>query len=370
MNTEHKDIKQILPYGEQLRGFANQKFLSTSELNRILKERGVFSLFNEKDYMVPLLQTLLLSPKEFDKIRDTFATKEDNKKVISRDITWKDGIQLFSTDMVAMEVTEFIKQKLPTCNLVNPIILVPVENNHNHLKAEFTLERQDINKVWYEQTNIFNGAIEFINENKGKGRVIISHTAIETKELAEFVVKTQIREFKKKGLLPENEQIRKITFNEFSNEERFVFFFRLTNHLQCDYFSCQNIKEVSIKPEDNPLPEEIKWMEEINKILLSGKSLDKKYFIEDKKFHRHLIIWNLDASFTYNYKGQKGECLVNFGFPDYTTDNYIDPEFELNISSISPSDNIDLKDRKSLKSQLLYEMDKQKSIVHNNFIFI
>jgi len=40
--------------------------------------------------MVPILQTLLLSPKEFDEIRECFNTKEDNKKVISRSIDWAD----------------------------------------------------------------------------------------------------------------------------------------------------------------------------------------------------------------------------------------------------------------------------------------
>jgi len=49
MNTEHKDIHKIIPYGEQLRGFVNQKFISSAELNRILKERGIFTLSTEKE---------------------------------------------------------------------------------------------------------------------------------------------------------------------------------------------------------------------------------------------------------------------------------------------------------------------------------
>ncbi len=79
MNTEHKDIQKIVPYGEQLRGFANQKFISSAEIHRILKERGIFLLNQEKDFTVPILQTLLLSPSEFDKIREAFSQKEDNK---------------------------------------------------------------------------------------------------------------------------------------------------------------------------------------------------------------------------------------------------------------------------------------------------
>ncbi|MBK8242242.1 MAG: hypothetical protein IPK88_02360 [Saprospiraceae bacterium] len=367
MNTEHKDIQRILPYGEQLRGFANQKYITSSELNRILRERGIFSLSSDKDYTVPLLQTLLLSPKEFDKVRDSFSTREDNKKATSSDITWENNTQLLVPDILSVDVNDFIKQKLPTCHLEKPIRFVPVDNNLNHLKADISLKRNDINKSWYEQTNIFDSTIELINDNNGKGRIIISYTAAETKELAEYVVKKQVEEYKKRGVIALKEELRKIIFKDFSNEERFVFFFRLTNHLKSDYFNCQNIKDVSIKPEDEVLPDEIKWMEELNKILLSGKSLDKKDFIKDNKFHKHLILWSIDSSFSYNFKGEKGLFAVNFGFPDYTSKGE-NSEFELHISTLSPSKSIDARTRNLLKSQLLSEIDKQKSIVYNNFL--
>jgi hypothetical protein len=368
MNYEHKDIQKILPYGEHLRGFSNQKYISQAELNRILKERGVFVLNTDKDFIVPVLQTLLLSPKEFDKIREAFSTKEDNKKVISRDIQWADNTQIYSADTLNIDVNDFIQRKLPTCTLEQPIRLVQINNNPNHLKAEFVIKREDINKSWYEQTNLFGGTIEFVNDNNGKGRVIITHTAPETKELAEFAVKEQIRKYKEKGIIAKDEQLRKIMFKDFTNEERFVFFFRLTNHLHSNYFKCNNIKDIAMKPEDMSLPEEIKWMEDINKIVLSGNSLDKKYFIEDKQYHKNLILWSIDASYTFNFNGQTGKYTLNFGFPDFATSKKEIAEFELNISSLSPDKAIDTKSRTILKSALLSEMDKQKSVVYNNFL--
>jgi len=368
MNHEHKDIQKILPYGEQLRGFVNQKYISQAVLYRILKERGIFALNTDKDFMAPLLQTLILSPKEFDKIRDAFSTKEDNEKIISRDIRWANNVQIYSPDTLNTDVHDFIIKKLPTCTLEQPIRLVQVNENPNHLKAEFTIKRNDINKSWYEQTNLFTGSFEFINENEGKGRVVITHTAPETKELAEFAVKEQVTKYVEKGVVAKDEQLRKITFKDFTNEERFMFFFRLTNHLQCDYFQCENIKDVSIKPEDTVLPEEIKWMEDLNKIVLSGKSVDKKYFIENKKYHKNLILWSIDASYTFNLNGQNGKYTINFGFPDFATTKRENAEFELNISSITPDKKIDSRSRKILKSKLLSEMDKQKSIVYNNFL--
>ena len=74
-----------------------------------------------------------------------------------------------------------------------------------------------------EQTNEFTGKVEFINEN-GKGNIRITHTAPETKDLAEQIIKVQVNKFKQKGLINQDEKPRKILFSEFSNETRFVFF--------------------------------------------------------------------------------------------------------------------------------------------------
>lgn len=82
MNTLHKDINKIIPFGEFLRGFINQRYITVSDLSRVLRERGIFVLNHEKDIMVPVMQNLLLSPTEFDKIRYSFSEKEDNEKKI------------------------------------------------------------------------------------------------------------------------------------------------------------------------------------------------------------------------------------------------------------------------------------------------
>ena len=70
MRQDHKDIKYFIPFGESIRGFANQQFISAAEINRALRKRGIFALNQGKDYTAPILQTLLLSPKEFDEIKE------------------------------------------------------------------------------------------------------------------------------------------------------------------------------------------------------------------------------------------------------------------------------------------------------------
>lgn len=45
------------------------------------------------------------------------------------------------------------------------MIFTKQDNNPNHIIATFEIERHDMNKSWYEQTNIFHGSIEFAEFN-------------------------------------------------------------------------------------------------------------------------------------------------------------------------------------------------------------
>ena len=337
MNTEHKDIDKFIPFGEALRGFANQKFISAYELQSILKERGIFVLNTDKDYIVPFMQTLLLSPAEFDRIREAFSRKEDNEKKISRDIPFPVDAILYQPDMMAVNVNDYLQKYLPTCELVHPVIFVQDKGNPNHIIASFKLIRHDMNKSWYEQTNEFSGSVEIIND-KGKGTIRVTHTSSETKDFAEHIVKTQIKQYKKKGILQENIQPQKILFSTFTNTTRFTFFFRLTTKIEdTNVFTFDDIKDISIKPQDEcALPEEILWM-------------------------------SIEATFKYDYNGKKGDVCICFGFPDYNSKGG-SAEFEINIKSLTPSSSLNPKEKRNLKSKLLIIMDKQKSLVYSKFL--
>lgn len=368
MNIEHRDIDKFIPYGEALRGFGNQKFITPPVLQSILKERGIFVLNADKDYMVPIVQTLFLSPTEFDKIRDAFARKEDNEKKISREISFSSNATLYQSDIMQMNVEDFLKRQLPTCKIKQAIRFVQTDNNPNHLTAKFTIIRNDLNKCWYEQTNEFSGSVEIINEN-GKGAIRITHTSPETKDLAEYIVKNQIRQYKDKGLLKEDVNPQKILFSTFTNTTRFAFFFRLTTKIENNgIFTFVDIKDISIKPQDEcVLPAEILWMENIQRLIISGKSLNEKAFMKEEKFYCNLELWSIEATFKYDYKGQKGYVCICFGFPDYNSKGG-NAEFEVNIKSLVPEKSLSAKEKRDLKSKLLSVMDNQKLTVYSNFL--
>lgn len=367
MNTSHKDIDKIIPFGEFLRGYINQRYITATDIARILRERGIFVFNQDKDYMVPIMQNLLLSPAEFDKIRFSFSEKEDKEKKFSREIIWSKNSKIFDPELLTVPLDEVMKRKFPTCKLCKPVSFVQLDNNPNHLIARFDIERNDMNKSWYEQTNLFHGSVEFVNDNC-KGHIRITHTAPETKDLAEEILRIQVEKYKQKGIIPSEVIPKKILFSEFTNETRFIFFYRLTTHLQNNIFTCLNIKDISIKPdEENGLPEGISWMNRMKKILISGDSLDKTFFMSEKSYHSSLVLWNIEAVFSFNYKGESGYITICLGFPDYNKKMH-NAEFEITIHSLNTKKRLIPKVKNELESKLLSEMDKQKSIVYSNFI--
>ncbi len=369
MRQDHKDIKYFIPFGESIRGFANQQFISAAEISRALRKRGIFALNQGKDYTTPILQTLLLSPKEFDEIRDAYRYREDSLKTISREIVWGDKVNLSSINNLPVNIEAFIKKHQPNCKLQQaPIRFVTVDNNPNHIKTDFVIQRNDINKAWYEQTNVFTATVEFINDN-GRGRVIIKHTAPETKELAEEIVHIKIGQFKDHNIMSKNSKPKEILFSEFENTERFTFFYHLTTMMDGnEYIKCKDIKDISIKPDElcEVLPEGIDWMKKMKRIIISGDSLGQTFFMKETKFHNSLILWSIDALFNYSYKGEKGTFTACLGFPDYAKKGN-SSEFEIAILTLSNERTIDSKNRKKLISELQALLDNQKSLEYNNF---
>ena len=119
MKDKPKDIQYVLPYGESIRGFANQQFIPKTEVTKLLRERGIFVFNNDKSYTVPILQRLLLSPREFDLLRDAYNSREDNFKTISREIVWTDSVTLSEQNNLPIDLDNFIRHSYQHVNCLH-----------------------------------------------------------------------------------------------------------------------------------------------------------------------------------------------------------------------------------------------------------
>ncbi|WP_185286421.1 GapS4b family protein [Chryseobacterium indologenes] len=369
MRHEHKEISKILPYGELLRGFANQGYLVKSDLKRFLRDRGIFFNTSEKEFLVPCVSTLLLSPSEFDELREYQNTKEDNYKKNTSRINCSSDFKIMDAldninfaNIIPKEGVSFRLFKEPTIT-INPY-------NKDKATIEYEIERNDLNKSWYESTNIFKGEIEIEKISDTEIKLTKSYTSNESNFVGENILKCTISHFKEKKIVEKEQQLKKILFSDFENADRIIFFYRLSANMQDSVFQFKDIVNLEFRPEIGKiLPSEIDWMLNKSELKIRGKQIHDTFFIKDNKFHENLQFWEIESSFTFKLEKYEGTCNIVFGFRDYLIkgDN---AEFELNISNFSLYNGSEYssKDKLLIKNKLLRQIEKSKDLVYTNFL--
>lgn len=370
MKTQHKDIDKSLPYGELIRGFANQSYLSKSDLKKSLRKRGIFFTNSEKETLVPCISTLLLSPAEFDDLRTCQNTREDNIKKNTSRLEWNSDKSIIDT------LTDFSFQNIIPDDGINfwfnsePSISV-LDKNQDTIAIDYEIERHDLNKSWYESKNIFKGRIVVEKVDDNEIKFIKSYTSFESNFVAENIQRSLVQHFKAINIVQEDKELKKILFGDFSNEDRIVFFYRLSSYMQNSiYFTFKDIINMEFKPDDNvPLPKQIDWMENKSALKLKGNQIHDTFFIREKEYHPNLQFWEMESSFDFTYQQHKGSCNVVFSFRDFPTKGN-NAEFEINISNFSLENGSDYstKDKSHIKNALLDLFEAKKDDTYRNFL--
>jgi len=369
MKQEHQDIDKILPFGELLRGFANQNYISKADLKKFLRNRGIFFNQTEKENLVPCVATLLLSPSEFDVLREYQNTKEDNTKKNTSRIEWSSEKSVFEAfenfdfnELIPDEGVNFWFSK-------EPIVTIQ-DNNKDKVVIEYEIERNDLNKSWYESTNVFTGKVEIEKISDDEIRIIKSYTSSESNSVGENLQKSCVQHFKKNNYVDKNKELMKILFGDFGNEDRIVFFYRLSSNMESSHFEFNDIINMEFKPDNSiSLPKEIEWMNNKTQLKLKGKLIHDTFFIKEKQFHKNLQFWEMESSFNFKFGGYDGNCNVVFSFRDYLTKSE-KAEFEINISNFNVNNSAELtvKQKSELKNKLLDLFEKRKDETYRNFI--
>lgn len=368
MQKKHESIDKILPYGELIRGFANQGFISKGDLKKALRERGVFFQHSEKEFMVPCLTCLLLSPSEFDNLKDCLNTREDNLKKSSSRIEW-DTDNSIAEALSDLNLADILPKNGINYELLETPRVTLIDNNPNHIRLNFEIERNDLNKSWYESKNNFIGNIEIEKVNENEIQIIKSHTSTETKELGDIFQKTIISDCKNKGYIQKEKKLNRILFNDFSNEHRIVFFYRLSSNMDSLHFEFVDITDIGFRPDDSiVLHEDIQWMQKKSELILKGNKLHDTFFIKEKEYHKYLQFWEMESSFKFNYLNNSGTCNVVFSFKDFLKKG-VSAEFEINISkfNLDGGSNSSTKTKNNIKMKLLNLFENKKNEIYHNF---
>ena len=338
MNKASIDIDRLLPFGEMIRGYIEQPFISKADLSEVLRRRGVFINPNDKKETIPWIMCTLLSPDEFDFLREAQRTKEDIPKINTQTIKWNSSSTLLEACPDNFDINSLIELEFSNFFVVGSPNIVQVDSNPNHLRLEFEIERNDYSKNWASTNSKFTGCLELQKFNNDKEvKFVITHTANETKYVATQATKGLVKYFKKTKHIEDEINIVKILFYSFSNNDRIEFFLSLTRDISSNILIFEDVKDLEVAPDgSNKLPIKMEWMEDrIENLKLNGNKLHKTFFVDDKDIYQYMHLYHMNTSYDFDYKGLRGKCVISVGFPDYRSPKEDSAEMEVNIKSLS-----------------------------------
>jgi hypothetical protein len=363
MNTQPNDISQILPYGEMLRGFLEQPFIGKRDLKELLRRRGIFIPGSDKKDSIPILMSTLLSPDEFDWLLECQKTHEDNLKIITQTIHWDSEDPILDALPKDFQLSSVCEDIFANYNVVGNPNFVVVGKDKNHVKLEFNVERTDMTRSFYSTKSMFTGFVDMEHDPKSKQlKIVLGHTAMETKSVASKASSALIKYFKEIGAIKPTDYIKKILFSCFNNENRFNFLLEITQNSASQIIPFEDILDFEIAPDSTmSLPEGIQWMENrIEDLKINGRTLHKTFFLEDGNYHGFLHLHHIESKYHFQIEKFKGMCVVNIGFTDYCKGKNPNSELEVNVKSISFDNPPKGLIKTDIKKEILKEVENLK----------
>ena len=232
MNSEVKNMETILPFGNTLKPLvASSNILSMSDLKGSLAQKGIFISSSSKEDILPLMLTSLLSPTEFENLKEKQKDKESIPKRRSKSFNYKGTGKLIDliSELNLVNVKNFKQWELENYEIVDVNSFTMIEKNMNKLRTTYRIKRSDYIKDWFNQVSYHDAVLE-ISLDEGNNRIVISTEAStdETRELNDILSK-KVSAVLKEGNLIENEKGQEIKFGDFTNENRINFLLNFAN---------------------------------------------------------------------------------------------------------------------------------------------
>ncbi|WP_440619677.1 GapS4b family protein [Bacillus subtilis] len=361
--VKHPDT--MLPFGDVLKPLiASSSVLTSSDLKRTLSQKGIFISSYDKEDIFPLLLTSLLSPTEYEELKECQRSKETIPKRRSTTFTYVSDKELIRS---IPRLNEIKLDKLKNYEYENYKI-IDVSSFHrnednNQIQLNYKIERTDLSKDWYQQVNVYEGAIEIsVDPSDNKLNISTEHSTDETKEINKLLVREVANTLKKESMI-ENEVGNVIKFGDFSNEERIKYLLGFVNDTldETNTFTFDEITDIEISIDsESELPTDFQWMEDkVSNIKFQGKALHETDILKEETYHSSLIISSLKIDYEFNINSGNGNCTFEIEFPKKRGKSLPDKDAEFIFKLI----NIKYSKRVNTKSaqKVLYRIfDKYK----------
>ncbi|WP_143543346.1 GapS4b family protein [Salinicola salarius] len=361
----------LLPYGDSLREFLSQPGITKADVKSILRRRGVFFSDDEKANTVPLLIKTGISPYELEELVDKVKGKEDNPKIHTQSIPWAGGDKsLLDAIPPELNIQDIIDQPFSNYKVLGAPNFKAVDGNQDHVEMEFKVERYDLTKSWDKNTSQFSGKITL---KKGESNLDVSmslnHTSQETKYVAAKVSQKIVQNMKNEGFVSKDSEVRRIRFNDFSNSNRVAFLQDLSQKQLKDALYFKDTKDIGFRPDKKiELPDDISWMEDkIKNMILQGNDIHTTFFVKDKKYHKYLEVYRIEAEYSFSQEECSGDCRIVFEFGEFISRGKNDAELLIRVASVSFNDKTSSVSTNKVKEMLLSQLEVAKLNLHEQY---
>lgn len=362
------NINRFLPYGESLRSILMHPTITASDIKQLLRFKGVFVNNIKDESTYPLLLSSLISPFEFEFLKEKLSSREDREKAFTRTLEWNSNDTLIKAIPDNFNIQEVIKTNFPKYKVVGTPNFVMLDGNPNMISLDFKCETENYSKAWFRSKNEFQGQVTFekITTADNKVQIQIVHTSPETTEISNKVVKHLEAHFKQNGHMGSTKTIDRILYRNFTNEERMDFFLNFTDG--GDVFTFEKASYLDIGPDPSEdLPSNINWLElaKVREMKMNGEVLHEIHFIKDRNLHKYMELCEMEVLYNFSLPSVEGNCRIRLGFSGYLPKRLSNVEFVSDISRINLKDEYSNVPKSSVRKELMKEFEKMKTEKYN-----
>lgn len=333
-------MNNILPNGTELRDLLSNSFLTTSYLNKLLQDKGIITQNSDKNASFPIYMSLLLSREEFIYLYERNNEKEEKDKVKSVIIPIDENIDLADL-CLDLNIKEILIDKLtytPNYEIYGTPNMVI---SNDEINLDITIKKTSNIKGWSSRESYHTASLSLKKEND-KLIGTKTFTSKDSEKVIDFAIGNYEEKLKEKNYFKKDKIISRILFGNFSNVNRFKFFYSFANDFK-NIMQFDEITDINILPDNkksNELPLELKdFFNNVNNLSLKGKKLQDHIFITQKDNHDFIQLKSIKFKYSFDKMGCDGTSVIEFEFPD--KNNMDTSEFQFHISSLL----IDKKDK-------------------------
>lgn len=331
----------FLPYGENLRVLIAHSDLSISNHKNILNSKGIFLGNYDKNRTVPELMNILLDPSEFSELTEMQSEKEDKVKYRTLKLPWDSNVALLKAIPENFNLNKLVKDSfdyVPTYTVIGNPQFRKVKGEKGKIKLDFQIERENPTKGWDERISVHEGSLTLEKNSKGDLHLITTktHTAKETNDLGEIVLKSLKDHFKKESYVKKEEDFERILFNHFTNKNRIKFLFGFTGNFNRSLIF-KKLTDLSVSPDPKETPhEDLKdLLDGINQLRIKGKSLQSHVLISQQDYHEKIVFSSILIKYDFKMSEGNGNCSVEYVFSEYEDQQDVNSEFQFLVQSIN-----------------------------------